>query len=201
MGKGKLKAKSAKLKAGSEKRKAKSESLSLVNPYSLLVVTGFMGAGKSTVGKLVAQKLGLEFVDMDRVIEGREGKSVREIFETRGEEYFRARESELCAELAARENLVIATGGGALLDAKNRERFANALIVCLDASADEILRRLNGALNRPLLADGDARQRVEELLAARRPAYVRIERHLDTTGKDVHALADQIVAEFRRTVA
>ncbi len=162
-----------------------------------LVITGFMGIGKTSVGRIVAQILGREFVDMDEVLAAREGKPVPEIFESSGEEYFRARESELCAELGARDNLVIATGGGALINRRNREMFANAFVVCLDASVDAILARLNGARDRPLLSQGNLRQRVEELLKARQEAYARMEHHIDTTDKSVEQVAAEILEAFR----
>jgi shikimate kinase len=121
-----------------------------------LVLTGLMGTGKTCVGRLVAERLGREFVDMDEVIAAREGASIVEIFARQGEEHFRAREGELCAELSARRNLVIATGGGALLDPTNRDRFENAAVICLDAGVDDIMRRLDGAHDRPLLASEGA---------------------------------------------
>lgn len=163
-----------------------------------LVITGFMGTGKTSVGQIIAQKLAREFVDMDEVIASREGLSVRAIFEAWDEEYFRARESELCAELGARDNLIIATGGGALLDSHNREMFAKAFIVCLDASLDAILARLHGAQDRPLLAQGDLRPRVEELLKARQDAYAQIECHIDTTDKSVEQVAAEVLEAFGR---
>lgn len=162
-----------------------------------LVITGFMGTGKTSAGRVVAQKLAREFVDMDEVLAAREGKTAPEIFESSGEEYFRARESELCAELGARDNLVIATGGGALVNSRNREVFANAFIICLDASFDAILARLNGVQDRPLLAQGNLRQRVEGLLKARQDAYAHIGRHLDTTDKSVDQVAAEILEIFK----
>ncbi len=162
-----------------------------------VVVTGFMGTGKTTVGKLVAEKLGREFVDMDTVIQAREGISVRAIFETRGEEYFRARESELCRELGARQNLVIATGGGALVEPRNRAAFDGALVVCLDTATDEILARLKHAQDRPLLASQDPRARIEELRNARRAAYAQIEYHIDTGGKSAEQVTEQIITLYQ----
>jgi shikimate kinase len=123
---------------GEGKVKAENGSAKALIASKSLVLTGFMGTGKTVIGQIVAQRLGREFVDMDSMIETREGNSIRKIFQTRGEEYFRTREAQLCVELASRENLVIATGGGALIDPSNRERFRNAFVVCLDASTDEI---------------------------------------------------------------
>jgi len=160
-----------------------------------IVLTGFMGTGKTAVGRAVAERLGREFVDMDAVIETREGQSVRAIFETRGEACFRAIESALCAELGAREGLVIATGGGALINPGNRACFADALIVCLDATVDEILARVGHMRDRPLLA-GDPRERIEALLAARQKAYAEIPLHVDTTGHSVQQVAEQVIALY-----
>lgn len=172
-------------------------SSSLPTRHPSLVITGFMGTGKTSVGRVVAAKLQREFVDMDAVIEAREGTSVETIFKARGEEYFRAREAELCSELAARENLVIATGGGALVNPHQRAAFASAMVVCLDAAPEKILARLGRALDRPLLASADPRRRVEELLAARRAAYAQIQWHVDTTDKTVQQVAEEILARFQ----
>ncbi|MBI4787951.1 MAG: 3-dehydroquinate synthase [Chloroflexi bacterium] len=158
-----------------------------------LVLTGFMGTGKTSVGQVVAEKLGREFVDMDVLIQAEEGMTVSKIFETRGEAYFRAREADLCGRLAERENPVISTGGGTLVNPQNRTQFGEALVVCLDAEPDDILDRLNGARDRPLLKSPNPRQRIIELLDARREAYAQIEWHLNTTGKTVEQVADEIV--------
>ena len=163
---------------------------------SLIVLTGFMGTGKSSSGRLVANKLGWAFVDLDGAIEAEEGMSVAAIFETRGEPYFRAREAEWCERLALRDHLVVATGGGALVDSANRARFHNAFVVCLDAVPDELYERLKGKTNRPLIASPDPRRRIAELLAARRDAYTQIEWHVDTTGKSDEQVAEEIIAIF-----
>ncbi len=158
-----------------------------------LVLTGFMGAGKTSVGQVVANKLAREFVDMDVVIEEEEGMPIPKIFETHGEAYFRAREAVWCERLATRDNLVIATGGGALVNPSNRIRFKDAFIVCLDAAPDEIYNRLKEQPNRPLLASTNPQQRIIELMAARRDAYAQVEWHLDTTGKTIEQVAEEIV--------
>jgi len=164
-----------------------------------VVLTGFMGTGKTSVGRMVAHKLAREFVDMDALIEAREGKAVRDIFQSNGEAYFRAQESALCAELAERHDLVIATGGGALVNPRNQEMFSGAFVVCLDATADEILSRLSGVHDRPLLAGDLPRERVEALLNARHAAYTRIRSHVDTTSKSIEQVADQIIHIFQVT--
>lgn len=165
--------------------------------HSSLVLTGFMGTGKTTVGKIVAAKLGRAFVDMDTLIQAREGRSVRALFETHGEKYFREREAALCAELGAQNNLVVATGGGALVDPENRAALANARIICLDASRDAILARLRDALDRPLLSAPDPRAQMQALLDARAKAYRQIQLHVDTTNKTPEQVADEIIALYR----
>lgn len=157
-----------------------------------IVLTGFMGTGKTSVGKALALLLDREFVDMDTQIQAREGQTIAEIFARRGETEFRAQESALVRQLAARENLVIATGGGALVTTENRAAFANADIICLDASVPEILKRLQHAKDRPLLS-GDRRMRIEELLDARRAAYAAIAIHIPTDGRTPQEIAEAIM--------
>ncbi|MBI3535957.1 MAG: shikimate kinase [Chloroflexi bacterium] len=169
-----------------------------VTRHPSLVLTGFMGTGKSSVGKIVARKLAREFVDMDAAMEAREGMSVSEIFAAKGEKYFRARETELCRELGARENLVIATGGGALVRVENRAYFADAVVICLEASVDEIVARLRGGDKRPLLANGALRERVLALLNERRDAYAQIKWRVDTNDKTVQDVAAQVIALYER---
>ena len=141
-----------------------------------IVLTGFMGTGKTTVGRLLADKLGYEFVDTDEVIEERHG-TIAEIFRTRGEDAFRRIERELAAELAARDRLVIATGGRLMLDPQNVSSLSrNGRVFCLVATPDEIFDRVThdtSATERPLLAVPDPRQRIVELLAERSPDYRR----------------------------
>jgi shikimate kinase/3-dehydroquinate synthase len=169
-----------------------------------IVVTGFMGTGKTAVGREVAQRLGRPFVDMDAEIEARAGKSIPRIFAEDGEAAFRHMEAALCRELSARqglcperdEGLVIATGGGTLVDPANRALMTkHGTVVCLTCDADEILRRVNegGNPKRPLLGVADVRAEIERLLAARREAYAAIPWHIDTTDLSVAEVAAQVV--------
>ncbi len=130
---------------------------------------------------------------MDVMIEEEEQMPIPKIFELHGEAYFRAREAELCARLAKHHDLVIATGGGALVNPNNRAQFKDAFVVCLDATPDEIYDRLKDQHNRPLLKSPNPQQRIVELMAARRDAYAQIEWHLATTGKTVEQVAEEIV--------
>lgn len=157
-----------------------------------IVLTGFMGTGKTSVGHALAKLSNRKLVDMDTWIQAREGQTIAEIFAERGEDGFRELESALVRELAASDNMVIATGGGALVNPENRAAFGNAQLICLDASVDEILSRLNGAQDRPLL-QGDKRARVQELLDARRDAYGAIGFHVQTDGRTPDEIAREIV--------
>ncbi len=166
-----------------------------------LILTGFMGTGKTTVGREIAKRLGREFVDMDALIEARTGLTVGTIFQQQGEAYFRRLEADLCRELASRSGLVIATGGGTLIPDLNRELLmASGTVVCLTASLDEILRRLARAEDRPLLQAANRRQRLEALLAERATVYERIPLRVDTTGFTVDEVADQVLAVAKNRI-
>ncbi len=159
-----------------------------------LVITGFMGTGKTTVGQAVAARLGRPFVDMDAEIERRAGKPIARIFAEDGEAAFRRWEASICAELGLQRGLVIATGGGALVNPLNRaQMLRNGTVVCLWCEIEELLRRLDSQDNeRPLLEGANLRAHVEQLLAARRPAYQAIPWHIDTTGRAVPEISAQI---------
>ena len=160
-----------------------------------LILTGFMGTGKTCAGQELARRLGREFVDMDQLIEARAGRSVADIFARQGEADFRRLEADLCRELAARSGLVIATGGGALLPDGNREILsASGPVICLTASPEEIVRRLEAAHDRPLLGAGDRRAHIAALLAERASAYGRIPLQVDTTGLTSAQVAGRILA-------
>lgn len=139
-----------------------------------LILCGFMGCGKSTVGRLLAEQMGRPFLDMDTYIEQQAGRTIPEIFAQCGEADFRRREREACKALAAQESLVIATGGGALTFPENvRALAASGDIVLLDVSPETVLHRLEGDTGRPLLARDDKESAVHELYAARLPLYRR----------------------------
>lgn len=159
-----------------------------------IVLTGFMGTGKTEVSRLVAQQLGRTLVDMDAVIEQRTGKAISAIFAEQGETSFRLLEAELCRELAALRGLVIATGGGALVPATNRQALArSSLIICLTAPPDLVFDRLANAGDRPLLALPDRLERIRDLLGQRAEAYAAVPHQIDTTGLTVEQVAKEVI--------
>jgi len=161
-----------------------------------IIITGFMGTGKTTVGRDVARRLDRPFIDMDAEIEVRALKPVSRIFAEDGEAAFRQMEAALCAELCAQPAAVIATGGGTLIDPTNRERMlSSGTVVCLTGAVDELLQRLRevGNPDRPLLNVSHPRTRMLQLLEARREAYAAIPWQIDTTGRAVAEIAAQII--------
>ena len=171
----------------------------------LVVLTGFMGTGKTAAGRRLARMLGRPFLDMDEEIAGRAGHSVAEIFAQRGEAAFRALETELCRELAKGGEAVIATGGGTLLDAGNRDLLRQAgRVFVLQASADSIAQRVREDTARPLLLDRDGRPlegaarsaRTGELLEARRIAYAEAGETVETGTLDPGRVAARIAARL-----
>lgn len=159
-----------------------------------IVLTGFMGTGKSTVGRRLARRLGRRFVDTDAIIEERHGP-IPVIFAEHGEDRFRAIEREVAAELAGERGLVVATGGRLLLDPANVATLgASGAVVCLVASVEELEARLvGGAAERPLLQGSDPRARIEELLAERAAGYARFPQ-VATDGLGPDEVADAVLA-------
>lgn len=155
-----------------------------------------MGAGKSAVGKHLARDLHLDFVDSDDEIEARTGVDVPFIFEKEGEAGFRKREAAVIADLSERDNVVLATGGGAVILPENRNHLgARGYVVYLFTSVDQQVRRTAKGRERPLLEGGDPRQILEDLLAIRDPMYREVaDLVVDTDGRKVASVADEIIA-------
>ncbi|MEI6971726.1 MAG: shikimate kinase [bacterium] len=160
-----------------------------------IALLGFMGTGKTTVGRILAEQFGMTFVDMDHVIEERAGKSVARIFAEDGEPHFRALERGLVVELVARTGLVVGAGGGVVLNTDNVRDFERSgLVVCLTAEPAVILGRLAGDSSRPLL-DGDEKgARIVKLLESRRALYDAIRHKIDTSSLTPAEVATRIAA-------
>lgn len=158
-----------------------------------IVLTGFMGTGKSTVGRLVAERLGRRFVDTDTLIESRHGP-IPDLFAEHGEAHFRTLEREVAVELAGDRCLVVSTGGRTMLDPANEATLgASGTVLCLVASVDELVARLRDeAAHRPLLGEGDPAERIASLLAERAVGYGRF-RQIDTDGRTPGEVADAVI--------
>ena len=171
-----------------------------------LTLTGFMGTGKTTVGKELAKRLGWQFVDVDRLIESSAAKSIPEIFAQHGEAVFRRLERRLIKQVTCGDEQVIATGGGAFVDPQNRSRLrAVGPVVCLTATPKAILQRVGSTLaRRPMLAPSDPRSeatrikaggalsRIEQLLRQRAAAYSKADLTIETTRLTIDEIVERI---------
>jgi shikimate kinase len=144
---------------------------------------GLMGAGKTTIGKILAKQLGRQFFDTDVEIEKRTGVKIPVIFELEGEAGFRKRETAIIEELSQLNNIVMATGGGAVLAAENRSMLkAHGTVIYLRAQVNELWHRMRNDKHRPLLQNVDIRAKLEELYAERNPLYTQTAQHIVDTG-------------------
>lgn len=146
-----------------------------------------MGAGKTTIGRLVAKRLGKDFYDSDHEIESRTGADIPWIFEIEGEEGFRKRETTIITELCELKNIVLSTGGGVVLSQENCKRLKdNGIVIYLKSSAEKLLKRIQTDKRRPLLQTDDKLGRIRDILKEREPMY--------------ESLADEIIMTDRQTV-
>jgi shikimate kinase len=161
---------------------------------SNIYLVGFMGTGKTTVGKELAKRKNWSFVDLDDLIELRERMTIVEIFAQKGEPYFRRREKEILKEVAKEKNFVVACGGGIVLDEENvKIMYETGIPICLVATPEIILKRTEGFSYRPLLNTANPKERIEELLQKRAPFYARIEKKIDTSNLTVEEVVEQIL--------
>jgi shikimate kinase len=158
-----------------------------------------MGTGKSATGRIISRRLERVLMDMDALIEEREGRTIAQIFAQEGEPHFRVLERGLVQELSQRRNLVIAAGGGVVLDPENIRDFSRTgVVICLKSSAGAILRRVGGAKHRPLLENDDKARRIMELLESRRPLYDAIPHQIDTSHLSPESTAERVVEIYEQ---
>jgi shikimate kinase len=163
-----------------------------------IVLTGFMGTGKTAVGRELSRLLSMRLVDIDAEIEEDRKMTINDIFQKFGEKYFRDVETGMIRRFAAQKNLIISTGGGAVLREENMEVLRETGIVfCLDACPETILERTSRSEDRPLLKAGDPMTKIKELLSFRRPFYEKAGTLIDTEGKNPLQIAEEIVEIFR----
>ncbi len=165
--------------------------------YTNIVLVGFMGTGKTRVGKDVAKRLGLEFIDMDDCIVERAGKPIPDIFADDGEAHFRAIERQVVVDLAGESGWVIATGGGVVLNPDNIRDFSSGgLVICLSATPEVILARVEHDTNRPLLYADDKMAKIQALLGSRQALYDAIPNQIDTSTLTADEVVDRIIALY-----
>ncbi len=159
-----------------------------------IIITGFMGTGKSVVAKELARKLKMEFIDMDQIIEEGQGMSISDIFARYGENYFREQENKLVKKLSKKENIIIATGGGTLLSSDNT-RILNRKgnVICLYADSQAIYNRVKRKNNRPLLNGENILDKINHLMKERKKIYDNIKWKIDTTNFTTQEVVDKII--------
>ncbi|RPI38486.1 MAG: shikimate kinase [Nitrospiraceae bacterium] len=163
-----------------------------------IVLTGFMGAGKTTIGKALAKMLHMKLVDVDEEIEISQKMTINDIFKIYGEPYFRDIETAMIKKLSHNKNCIISTGGGAVLRDENMEALKeNGIVFCLDANAETILERTGNNQDRPLLKVENPKKKIEELLAYRRPFYEKAGIMIETDGKTPLQIAEEIMELYK----
>jgi len=165
-----------------------------------IVLTGFMGTGKSIVGEKLAQRLGMGYIDTDQIIEEREGCEISKIFKEKGEDYFRKIETEVVKEVSSFNNCVIATGGGVVLKEENIKALRRkGIIISLSANPRVILERTSKSKKRPLLLNcPDPYERIERMLNFRKPYYEKMDLKIDTSFLNPTEVVEKILKFLRK---
>ena len=164
------------------------------DPTQNIALTGFMAVGKSAVGRALAKKLRRRFIDLDKLIEKIESMTVRDIFDQKGESYFRQIEKKTLKEVLQGQGQVIATGGGVVMDEENVKVLRDkSVLVCLTASPEVLLKRAGNGAKRPLLGANDRGRRIEELLKLREKNYAQARVFVDTSDLTVSQVVEKIV--------
>ena len=165
-----------------------------------IVLVGFMGTGKTAAGRKLAKILDMRYVNTDDLIETKEGRAINEIFAKDGEGYFRKVERGIIKEVSDSENSVIATGGGVVLNSENIENLKkNGILICLNSTAEEILERTKNCTHRPLLNVPSPVETIKKLLEKRKPYYAKADYTIDTAGKTIKEIVNEIIEITKKT--
>ena len=164
-----------------------------------VALVGFMGAGKTVVGKVLSRQLGMIFIDSDDVIVEREQRAISDIFAKDGEPYFRKVEKEVIKEIAQRDGLIIACGGGVVLDKENMSNLKrNGLVVYLQSSPEVIFERAKNYNHRPLLNVENPKKQIEDTLKARTPLYSQADYTVDTSDLTIEEVVNKILEIIKK---
>lgn len=159
-----------------------------------IYLVGFMGTGKTSVGREVALKLKRQFVDLDEIIQMNQKCAIADIFAKKGEPYFRKAEKKALAQVAKEKNFIVACGGGIVTDKENIKLMQQSgRIICLSATPDVILKRTSGYAHRPLLNVPEPKKQIELLLKLRSPYYALADKTIDTSKLSVKGAADRVI--------
>jgi shikimate kinase len=165
-----------------------------------IVLTGFMGTGKTAVGRELARLLNMQLIDIDTKIEDAEKMTINEIFKQFGEPRFREIETEMIKKLSESKNRIISAGGGAVLKQENMSILTKSgIVVCLTATPETILRRTGNSNDRPLLQVENPLEKIKELLNFRKPFYEKVDIMIDTEGKTPLQIAEEIIEKVKDT--
>ena len=165
-----------------------------------LVLTGMMGVGKSTIGKRLAKKLKLKFVDIDHIIEAKEKSTIKEIFENKSENYFRKVEKKITLEELKKDNLIIALGGGAFINASIRRKIKDSSIsFWLDLKVDELLNRLKNVTKRPLLDQNQLEKSINKIYSERKKIYSESDFRIKCSSMEKYEIIDKIKKLYEDT--
>lgn len=163
-----------------------------------IVLIGLMGCGKTSTGKLIAEMTHYKFIDIDDIIEKREGTSISKIFQDKGEPYFRDLEVQTIEEFSKQSNQVISTGGGAPENPVTMNNLShNGIVFYLYAPASELYKRLlNEMGNRPMLKDKNPEEKLQSLLKRREPCYLKANFKIDTSHKSLESVSKEVISKF-----
>lgn len=165
-----------------------------------IVLTGFMGTGKSTIGKVIAKRLGRPFIDTDTLIEDEAGATISTIFAERGESQFRILERIVIDRVCKQQAAVIATGGGAMVNEENAQRLKESgTVICLTATPEIIFSRVRGNEDRPLLRGDNPLEKIRGLLEARAEAYAKADLMIDTSRLSIEEVVEKICTNLQQS--
>ncbi|MDO8489380.1 MAG: shikimate kinase [Candidatus Omnitrophota bacterium] len=163
-----------------------------------IYLVGFMGTGKTTVGRLLAAQKKWNFVDLDELIELKEQRRIVDIFAKEGEPYFRKIEKKFLKQISTQKKFVVACGGGVVLDKDNIKLMKKTgILICLCANCEEILKRVSSSTHRPILNVGKPRERIELLLKMRAPYYMQADKMIDTSGLSVKQVVQKVLKAIK----